>query len=376
MANYDRPTYQQVLDTLIGEGKDLMTAVKNWRVGGVVYTLLATVAKGFSKLYDVVDSALAMAFYDTSKGVYLDRIATLLDAPRTPASKAEGRVMFGRDVTGIAREIAVGRVVGTVALADGQPRRFVVAETTTLPAGSLEVEVPVIAQAVGAAYNVAAGQIDQLITPVTGIDYVSNELDTYWLDTEGTDRETDEAVQARLPLALARPSVPGARTLYESIALPVEGVLSARSWPHGVALGQCDLMITGGAIDAQPSPALVAEVQAALDAVKPDLENIVVRGPDAKIFDIEVTVTQSLAGGEAAQIAVDVKAAIADLFLPSSNERAFGIGNGFVRAALAAEIMQVPYVANVNVIVPDADETVDTDELLRTGTVTVYVVGA
>jgi len=377
MAIYERPTYAEFLEWLIAQAKTLMTAIKNWRVGGVVYTLLATVAKGFDKLLDVVDTALAMAFWDTSEGEYLDRIANLLNSPRQQARKAEGRVMFGRDVAGGPVEIPVGRVVSTTPMSDGQPRRFVVSALATLPDGALDVEVPVIAQVVGSRYNVAAGQITELVTPITGIDYVHNDQTTYWLDVEGTDREEDATLQARLPLALSRASLAGVRTLYESIAAPIAGVLTVKSWPHGVALGQVDVLITGGADDAQPSPALIAQAQAAIDVVKPDLSNVVVRGPREHEIDIEVSVVKSLAGGEVGQIRQATYDAIQALFLPSSNARVFGTGNGFVRATLAAEIMQVAdYVANVHVIAPPEGVTVDPDELLRPGTITVNVVGA
>lgn len=374
MAVYTKPTYEEILDHLITQAKVLMTTIGNWRVGGVIHTLLAVVAKGLGRLYDVVDTAIANAFPDTATGAHLARWATLLYAPVQAAVKTEGRVVFGRATAGGAVSIPAGRVVGTAAMADGVPRRFVVVTTTTLEDGELEVEAPVIAQSAGARYNVGNGQINVLVTSIPGITFVRN--DDGWIDVDGSDAETEATVQARLPLALARLNTAGIGSLYEAVARGVTGVRSAKSCAHLVEVGRVEVLITSDADDAQPSALLIETVQAAIGAVKPDEATVVVGGPSPVAIDVTLTVIRSLVSPSEASLRAAVLIAIDDLFLPSTNLRAFATGNGFVRATLAAAIMQVTGVANVNVIEPAIDVSVDPDELLRPGTVAVTIVGA
>ncbi len=377
MAEYVRPTLEQILSGLVTWGQTQCTRIKNWTVGGVFHSLMGVFAAGLDALYEVVDTALSLAFYDSSAGAFLDRIATLHNRPRRAAREAEGRVVFGRLTTGGAVSIAAGVIVATQVQADGQDRRFVVAETTTLAAGELEVEVPVIAQAAGSRYNVSAGAIDTLVTAVTGIDYVNNEQTgtDYWLDVEGTDIETDAELQARLPLAWSELSYAAPHEKYKSLALSVTGVYAAAvdpNAPRGDGTVNVYLWGTGGA----PTAALIAEVQDLIDTIKPELADVLVLSATPVTVDMDMTVTKSLAGGEPASIAVGVEAAVNELFLPSDNALAFQIGEAFKRASVAAASMQVAYVANVNMIAPAADVAMGAGEIAQPGTITVNVVGA
>lgn len=375
MAVYQRPTYEEILDYLIEQGKALMTKIRNWRVGGVVYSLLATISKGFDRLCEVVDSALNKAFWDTSSGEHLDRIANLVDAPRKAAQKTKGRVIYGRNSSGAAVPIPAGAVVETQTMDDGQTRRYLVIDNGTLSEGELEVEVAVIAQATGGRYNVGAGDIDTMATPITGIDYVRNDQVAFWIDELGADLETDEELRARLPGAWPRLNYPGVKGMYANLAMTHDGVKTAKTVVGLRGEGTVDVIITSDTEDAQPTPTLIAEVQADIDAIKPDEADVLVRGPDAVFEDIEVVITKSLAGGEVKQIAFDVEAAIEDLFLPSTNSRAFGVGDPLNRAYVAYTAMNVPYAANCQVIKPTEDKTIGVDALLRPGPITVHVVG-
>ena len=67
-------------------------------------------------------------------------------------------------------------------------------EEGVLSAGELTVDIPAQAVLGGSGGNAAAGYISTLVTPVTGIDYVTNEA----AFTGGRDPEEDEAYRARV----------------------------------------------------------------------------------------------------------------------------------------------------------------------------------
>lgn len=376
MAPYNRPTFEQILADLIAEGKAKLARIKNWVVGGVIRTLLAVVAKGLDQLYTVIDSAIDLAFPDTSYGVWLALIARLIGLEKKVARKAEGRVILGRNEANGAKDIPKDSVVATVTGADGKIYRFKTKADDVLPAGETEVEVEVIAESVGKAYNVGAGTITEIVSSLPGIDYVRNEDD--WLDIEGTDTETDDELRERIRLRWAAFSYGGTAELYQSVALGIDGVMTVvvnANAPRGD--GTLDVIITGSAV--VPTQNLIDAVQAAIDAVKPKLADVLVKGPTLAPIDVTLVGTKSLAGGEVNAVLADLEDAVEALFLSVDNPNgagAFQTGQKVVRARFAQVAMQVAWMANVDVVLPDEDVLLDGDELAQPGDINLSVVGS
>lgn len=374
MAEYERPTFTEILSSLIANGKSTLTRIKNWAVGAVVRSTLGVVAKGLDQLYAIIDRVLLLAFYDTSTGAWLERIGILHNRPRKVARKAQGRVIYGREESGGAKNIAAGSIVGTTTTPDGKLLRYKTDEDTTLPDGELEVEVDITAETVGSRYNVGSGAIDQMITSIPGIDYVRNDQEPYWLDTEGTDKEEDEAMQQRMPLVWSELSFPAPGEKYKSVARAILGVSDVYvdiNAPRGD--GTIDIIIWGDG--GAPTPELVETVQTAIDLIKPDLADVLVKAASASTQNIVVNLVKGLGSGEVTAIKAAGETALASLFLPSDNESAYRIAEKFSRAKIYAESIQVPNVSNVDVVIPAEDVDIDPDELAQPGTITVNVVG-
>ena len=373
MAKYSPPTYAEILASLIAEGKARLTRITNWVVGGIARSILAVVAYGLAALYAVVDSAVALAFADTSYGYWLDLIAALLGLKRNAARKVAGRVVFSRAGSGSSGSIPSGTIVATTALSDGSVLRYRTTAAVAYPGGPFEVEAPVEAESVGARYNVGAGAISVKVSTLPGVDGVHNADD--WIDLEGTDDESDDHLKERLYARWAAFSYGGTRELYLSVALGVNGVGTAAvdaQAPRGD--GTIDVIVTGVAGD--PSPALITAVQVAVDKVKPLEARVLAKAARDRTIDVSVRLVKSLTGGEPAAIQAAGEDAVEGVFLPSDDARAYQIGEKGTRAKLAGVLIQVPNVANIDVVLPGDDISVDPDEVLKLGTLTVVVVGS
>jgi uncharacterized phage protein gp47/JayE len=364
-------SFATILADLLAEGKSRMTRVKNWVVGGVMHSILAVLAKGLAALYENLARAIDLAFLETSEGVYLRAIARLIGVTPREATKATGRVVFYRTATTSPKTIPAGTLV---AVASGSPR-FKTTAAATLAIGETEIEVAVEAELAGSAGNVGDGSINRLISSLPGIDGVRSDQAGGWLDREGSDADTEEQLRERCQVRWATFSYGGTAQLYISTALEITGVdrvtVLSRA-PRGE--GTVDIVLSSTAADGVPTPALLAAVQALVDARKPCEADVLVKAPTLWPEDVTLTVVRDLEGGTAAEIRAAVEDAVEALFLPSTGEQVYDIGDDLVRAKLFAAAIAVPYVANVVVVEPANDVPIGDDRLARLGALTVEVV--
>ena len=132
-------------------------------------------------------------FIETATGLSLDYLARPLGFARIPAQRAKGYVKFSRENTDEEIVIPAGTVVST---ANGL--RFLTTESKTMAQGVNEVEVEVIAEIPGSAGNIGVEEIVEIVTPVEGVDSVTNP----YVFTGGRDKETDDEFRSRIKLTL------------------------------------------------------------------------------------------------------------------------------------------------------------------------------
>ncbi|HOL44822.1 MAG TPA: baseplate J/gp47 family protein [Methanothrix sp.] len=143
----------------------------------------------------------------TATGAALDALVKdRLPFGRDPGTEARGTVKFSCIVTP-SRDITIpkGTQVGAYDT-DGNMYLFETTQDAVLEAGMDHVYVDVVAVETGAKYNVAAGAVRLIMTPVTGIDAVVNE----YAMQGGTDQEDDESLRQRYiyaPMATSRATV-------------------------------------------------------------------------------------------------------------------------------------------------------------------------
>ncbi len=196
----------QIIAALAASEPDLDTSV-----GSVTRKIIDAVAAPIAAAS--LDSQMLSYQYDINamSGAALDTfVATIGGLQRYPAARATGTVTFTRTTASDIVSVPVGT---QVASSDGS----VVVQTLTaaiLNPGALTAEVPVQAVTAGPSGNVAAGQLTQIMTPVSEITAVTNVNPT----SGGTNQETDSQLQARWKATAFR-SMAGTSQMFLGIAL-------------------------------------------------------------------------------------------------------------------------------------------------------------
>lgn len=129
----------------------------------------------------------------TATGDFLDLLAQAVSVYRKPATTAIGNLTFSRTETTGSAEIPSGTVVRTITI-NSRIFRVTTTATATLADGVSTVQVPAIAEAEGAAYNLGANYYTIIESHLPGFT-VTNAAD--WLTIPGADTETDEALRLR-----------------------------------------------------------------------------------------------------------------------------------------------------------------------------------
>jgi phage-related baseplate assembly protein len=214
---------------------------------------------------------------------------------RLPSSAAEGTVVFARYTPGMSATIPVGT---TVLTAEGSQSFAVLAQATnpawngtngyTLAASLSSISVPLTATVAGAAGNVLAGQIGLIASPIAGVDTVSNPTPL----TGGCDPESDAAFRTRFQLYINSRSLATTGAVAFAITSVQQGlryaVIENQNTVGEPQPGNFCVIADDGT--GSPSSVLLAQVQAAVDAVRPIGATYSVAGPGI----ILVTVTATL----------------------------------------------------------------------------------
>lgn len=162
-------------------------------VGSVTRTLNEAMAREIAFVYQQINQAYFSAFIDTAIGKSLDLVVSILNVRRKTKEFAEGLVTFFRDASTGDGNITIpeGTLLGT---AKGEAT-FVTTELRTLQRGQSRIDVPVRATdaSKGPTGVVAAGLINTLVLPITGIARITNFDETIL----GEKDETDEELRAR-----------------------------------------------------------------------------------------------------------------------------------------------------------------------------------
>lgn len=136
-------------------------------------------------------------FIKTASGQFLDLLAWAYgdDMARKQAKKLKGNIAFYRDSIGVALTIPKGTWIQTAPI-NGVVYRVQTTQEMVFGVNDYSLQVPVVAEHEGLAYNLASGYFIVLPEPITGITSVNNESD--WISEPGADKETDDDYRERL----------------------------------------------------------------------------------------------------------------------------------------------------------------------------------
>lgn len=194
------------------------------------------------------------AFPDTAEGQWLDRHGNQRGVPRQEGTHAVGSIVFSRYLP-LSFDVVIPK--GTVCASSGElPVEYETTEEAVLAAGSLTVSAAARAAAAGPGGNLAAGRINTLVTPATGVNYVTNTVPF----TGGRDREEDEAYRLRVLAAYREGSSGTNAAAYRDVALAYPGITSAAVKPRVNGAGTVGVYVWGQG--SAPSAAVIQGLSA------------------------------------------------------------------------------------------------------------------
>ena len=322
---------------------------------GVVRGLLEIFCWGYWQIYSLLERLLTQATPSRATGAWLDMHAASVDLSRRAATKARGKVRFLRAAQGSLEAnvtIPAGRIVRTLPDGAGRIYRYGTQAVAVLPAGADFVDAPVEAEDYGAAANASAGQICELVTPVTGISGVTNPAG--WLTEEGADEETDAQLRERYALQW-QANNGCTKHAYKAWALSVPGVTSVSILDrHPRGQGTVDVVVRGA--DVLPTAALLEKVRAAIAPHTPINDDWLVKSPVpvAALIDGEIEVVAGDPDAIKAQAENRLRALFAETS-PLADVTALQIGQDLTLDLLTHTVKAVPGVKRVTWASPAQD---------------------
>lgn len=328
----------EVLQSLIDRLAALGFAPSDWIPGSIGRTLLELEAEQLADLSQMIPKLAASGFVDLAEGEWLDLIGrSQYGLDRKPATVAEGMIRLTADAGFGPYEISVGDLWAVAS----NGARFNNVMGGTLPAGG-SLDLRVRAEAPGTAYNVAAGAITRLATPLPGVS-VTNPAG--WLLVSAIDTETDAAYRERLKLRWAELGYGATADAYRSWALTNPGVEMVRvlaDQPRGPGTVDVVLWTPGGLADG-----VVAAVDAFIQARRPLCVDVRVQSATVRAVSWKATVYVPAARQAEAQEALAAQQAVV--------QRRVGIGGTLFVAALVDALMNLPGAVNAVIVQPAAD---------------------
>lgn len=198
------------------------------------------------------------AFPQSAEGEYLDMHGAQRGVARRQAVHATGELTFTRYIP-ITFDIIVPKGTVCASSGEGEAVEYETTEDSVLAAGELSVTVPARAVVPGTGSNAAAGYINTMATPVTGIQYVSNRA----AFTGGADQEEDGPYRERLLESFQQPIICGNLAYYEQLAKGFPGITSVQAVADADNPGTVLVYVWGEG--AAPGEESIAALQAELN---------------------------------------------------------------------------------------------------------------
>ena len=357
-------TYDQIVADMLAKIAD-RTKLTNFNIGSVIRTLVEVFCAAIADLGNLILAALKAGFLATATGYWLDLKAKEFGVFRHQAKQTEGIVYFVRSVPRDENiTIPAGTIVSTLKDADGKAYRYATQTEVVLVAGTSEIAASIIALSAGAAYNVGPGSIKKTAVHIRGVDGVENRSD--WITSEGTDQETDESLRRRAFLAWEELTQGSTERAYISWALSDARVTSAfvnSHHPRGQGTVNIYILGAGG----MPSPSLIDDVQAVIDANRPLCSDSLVLAPESRDVTVDLAITPKRYF-VTSEIEAEVRKRLEGYFNPQGDPaypwiEPLGVGKKVVFNQLVEIVMSVDGVYDVRISAPTGDIEVDTDQL-------------
>ncbi|UQW98192.1 baseplate J/gp47 family protein [Rummeliibacillus sp. G93] len=181
---YKRESYEDILERLDVKAKELFGQDANTGARSALGILLRIMAFVLALVWQDNENVYYSGFRKTAEGRQLDALLPYAGITRNPATYADGPVVFsGAPGTPIEMGFTVGK--------ENETLYYTLEDAVIGPDGMVSVDV--ICQVSGAIGNADAGQINQIINPIDGLEGVTNPI----AFTNGKEQETDQEVRER-----------------------------------------------------------------------------------------------------------------------------------------------------------------------------------
>lgn len=362
------PTLEEMREQIETELEEDNFKIKNLRNGKIFKALEMIFLKAINELYKLLRTVVTQIFITDAKGIWLDIKAADFGRKRKNAIRAEGKITVGRNSTdGQAKIIKKGNIFKTDMDMYGKELRYISQENVVMDKEVLKVLVPVKAESSGAIYNAPPGMIKYSLQHISGIDYITNEID--WLTREGTDTEEDESLRERSINAWDELATQPTAGTYKSHISKIEGVIVVNiDDMHPRGQGTIDIVITGA--NGLPTETLLEKVREKADEIKGPYDNVLVYGPDPIYQDIDITLMIDNIYGDENKIRQEAMNVIRSLFKVSEGNKL----NKLYKSKINSDLMSIENVVNVVINKPQEDILLDMRKIIMPGEITLNIV--
>lgn len=365
-AIFPQPTLDELKEQTIAELENEGFAITNFKSGGVFHTLLMVSLEIYNELTGLFRRVLSNMFVKHAEDVWIELKAQDYGKTRKPASKTKGILTLTGEAGHATLTIPAGTTFRTDKDINGEELRYFSTADVTLLDTQEETQVPVEAEKTGALYNVPQNRITNCTRHLEGVKIITNASD--WITLAGADIEDLELLRERTLNSWADLATGTTAAKYKSAAEKVTGVLYADvDQLHPRGQGSVDIIITSTAGEA--SEELLAQVDEAVQEIKGEYDNLLIKSAETVHQDVSVTVElPELISGEG----VEEKAryAVENYFKVNTSRKL----NELVLLDLYIAIKQeIPVLKNISITNPVADIKMSKGNVILLGEISVTV---
>lgn len=357
-------------DTKMAEMKENLEEngfqVTKWETGAVFYWLTRICVQIHIELLKLARVILNNMFIRHAEGKWLELKAAEFSKSLKAAVKTQGYVTISRSNTDTALTITKGHIFKTKPDASGTELKYYAIADTLISAGTKIGKVLVEAEKAGTQYNVAENQITVSMIYLEGIESITNDQD--WIYLEGADKESYSSLRTRVLGSWEELSVNTTAGKLKSVVESLPGVMCAYvDDQHPRGQGTVDVIVIGTAGAA--STELIQQAQQAIDTLRDNYENYLVKAGDIVYQDVDITL--HLKAGSTTDVADVAKTLIASA-MRLSNRSEFNLFlQDDIRYILKSNI---PGYRKTVFTSPATDLEMPQDKVIMLGNVTVQVV--
>jgi len=227
----------------------------------VLRVLARVFAGAIHTSYGFINSVVEQLFVATATDTWLDRLGLLWGVNKKAGSFATGTATFNGNIGSVIP-------IETKIQNDGGIEYATLTEEI-LATTSINIEIQAIESGEDANYkvdSVANPLVLSLVSPLAGID---NEINVYDSVTGGQTVENDEDYRKRILQHIQFPPMGGNKADYIEWGLSVDGVSQAWCYPLANGPGTVTVVVTAQGADPTPSPTLLTDVNTKINEVKP-----------------------------------------------------------------------------------------------------------